>query len=116
MSSLTRLDTLTILQVSHAFLQRDEPRPLPFLGFMSAFNASVFCYAYMDTRALIYSLIVSTTVVNAFLLGLSSSIVLYRLSPWHPLARYPGPTLGKVSKWYMSFWIAKGTRHTKLHE
>lgn len=33
---------------------------------------------------------------------------LYRLSPIHPLARYPGPTLGKLSKIYLSYLSARG--------
>ncbi|GLB34094.1 putative cytochrome P450 [Lyophyllum shimeji] len=60
--------------------------------------------------------IVSIATVSAFVFGLCASVVAYRLSPWHPLATYPGPRLAKLSKWYMSFWVAKGTRHLKLQE
>ena len=33
---------------------------------------------------------------------LLSSIALYRISPWHPLARYPGPLLLKTSQVWMA--------------
>ncbi|KAF8069022.1 cytochrome P450 [Lyophyllum atratum] len=101
---------------SHVVFKRVEPRVLPLLGMISAIYVAVFSYVYNDTGRLSHSSLVSTVTVNAFILGLSASIAAYRLSPWHPLSRYPGPTLGKLSKWYMSFWIAKGNRHLKLQE
>ncbi|EPQ50635.1 cytochrome P450 [Gloeophyllum trabeum ATCC 11539] len=52
----------------------------------------------------------------SFLLSLAGTVVLYRLSPWHPLAKYPGPTSAKITKWWMAIWIAKGNRHLKLQE
>ncbi|KAG6808992.1 hypothetical protein H0H92_002067, partial [Tricholoma furcatifolium] len=50
---------------------------------------------------------------------LGASIVAYRLSPWHPLARYPGPLICKVSKFWFAFLSLGGRQHTyyfKLHE
>ena len=40
---------------------------------------------------------------TTFYTTLSTSIALYRLSPWHPMARYPGPVLAKLSKAYMVY-------------
>ena len=39
---------------------------------------------------------------------------LYRLSPFHPLAKYPGPTLGKLSKFYWSYLAARGDAYKVL--
>ena len=44
---------------------------------------------------------------------------LYRLSPFHPLAKYPGPTIAKASKLWGSYHSATGNIHRcykSLHE
>ncbi|KAJ6531192.1 cytochrome P450 [Mycena capillaripes] len=55
----------------------------------------------------------------AFLGSLSLSIVAYRLSPFHPLAQYPGPAIGKATKLW-SVWIScRGYKYIylkKLHD
>ncbi|KAF8640282.1 hypothetical protein AX16_010177 [Volvariella volvacea WC 439] len=50
---------------------------------------------------------------------LATSIVVYRLSPWHPLGKYPGPMLHRISKLRMAFIAWGGKQHihyTELHE
>ena len=43
-------------------------------------------------------------------------IAAYRLSPFHPLARYPGPILARLSKWW-SFWMATtGQKHRYIRD
>lgn len=37
-------------------------------------------------------------------LSYHAGLVLYYLSPFHPLAAYPGPVLGKASVWYQTYW------------
>ena len=46
-------------------------------------------------------------------------MVTYRLSPFHPLARVPGPLPFKVTKIWMASWCAMGMESrliTALHE
>ncbi|KAH8830807.1 cytochrome P450 [Flagelloscypha sp. PMI_526] len=45
------------------------------------------------------------------ILGLTASILLYRFSPWHPLASYPGPFLARGSNLWMSLHSVGGKRH-----
>ncbi|KAF8205670.1 high nitrogen upregulated cytochrome P450 monooxygenase 2 [Mycena galopus ATCC 62051] len=42
-----------------------------------------------------------------FISTLCSSIAIYRISPWHPLAHIPGPTMHKITKFW-SVWICSG--------
>lgn len=49
---------------------------------------------------------------TVYLITLFSSIVIYRLSPIHPLACFPGPRLAKVTQ----LWKNYHNSTTKLHE
>ena len=35
----------------------------------------------------------------------------YRLSPFHPLAKYPGPVIAKTSKWWAAYICTIGDSH-----
>lgn len=41
---------------------------------------------------------------------------IYRLSPFHPLAKYPGPVLAKLSMFWLSWISIQGARHVKVRE
>jgi hypothetical protein len=46
-------------------------------------------------------------------------LILYRLSPFHPLYNFPGPILLRVSEIPMLYYALKGTRHVavkRLHD
>ncbi|KAI1781948.1 hypothetical protein LXA43DRAFT_1069521 [Ganoderma leucocontextum] len=44
-----------------------------------------------------------------YLTTLAGSIFAYRFSPFHPLARYPGPLIGKLSGFWMAY-VSTGGR------
>ena len=46
-----------------------------------------------------------------YLATLVISTVVYRLSPFHPLARYPGPIGPRMSKFWMAFKCLGGSQH-----
>ncbi|KAK7450110.1 hypothetical protein VKT23_012992 [Stygiomarasmius scandens] len=50
----------------------------------------------------------------SFSMTLVTSIVLYRLSPFHPLAKVPGPTRMKISKAYLLWISTRGDRYQVL--
>lgn len=49
--------------------------------------------------------------LGLFLAFLLSSITIYRISPFHPLAKYPGPVICKISK----IWGAWLSHQGKIH-
>ncbi|VDC00540.1 unnamed protein product [Peniophora sp. CBMAI 1063] len=59
-------------------------------------------FSYMSAVALAYS--VHYTLIIAY-------TVIYRLSPFHPLAQYPGPILPRISKWYSTYVCKTGHLH-----
>ncbi|KAJ7656361.1 high nitrogen upregulated cytochrome P450 monooxygenase 2 [Mycena polygramma] len=103
------------LQLNHAILHRYEPpsanTPLVFLAVepvaLLLFNGGLYSCA-----RLLWSYIV-------FWGSLSLSVLAYRLSPFHPLAQYPGPAIGKATKLW-SLWISwrgyKYIYHKQLHD
>jgi hypothetical protein len=51
-----------------------------------------------------------------YLLALVASVAAYRLSPFHPLAKYPGPVLARVSRLWATRVAASGRQHEFSHE
>lgn len=62
---------------------------------------------------MVYSTLLAFPIYYAFM---GASIVAYRLSPLHPLARHQGPIVAKVSAFWMA-WIAScGKRHIYIEQ
>ncbi|KAI0706361.1 cytochrome P450 [Earliella scabrosa] len=56
----------------------------------------------------------ATAIAGTYFSTLASVTVAYRLSPWHPLAEYPGPLLWRVTSMFLTFVSLKGKRHFVL--
>ncbi|KAJ7583448.1 cytochrome P450 [Mycena floridula] len=81
------------------------------------YSLAVFVAAFMtlylsirgtdEDQAFVQTLKVST----AYIVSLATSTVLYRLSPFHPLAAYPGPFLWRMSSLFLTRVSLGGHRH-----
>ena len=61
----------------------------------------------------------AVTVFSVFFISLFTSITLYRVSPWHPLAKYPGPLICKLTQFHLATLSLRGKQHiyfAKMHE
>ncbi|EMD34271.1 hypothetical protein CERSUDRAFT_97529 [Gelatoporia subvermispora B] len=47
---------------------------------------------------------------------LSLSVVLYRISPFHPLGKYPGPLLHKITRLSFTLISVQGRQHTHIQQ
>lgn len=55
------------------------------------------------------------TIYTAYFTSLSTSVAAYRLSLFYPLAMYPGPVLGKITKLYGARVSWTGQQHLINH-
>jgi len=78
-------------------------------------SLSVLFLPYVNNNLILAVL----NVFGLFWSTLLTSILLYRLSPWHPLAKYPGPFICKLTKFYLAFLSLRGRQHiyySQLHK
>jgi hypothetical protein len=100
------------VQLSHLVCHYRAPASIP------AFLATLL----LPPAALSY-VVPSTSPVLGFFqhlalywISLGTSIAFYRLSPFHPLAKIPGPALAKVSRLWAARHVMAGRQHVLSHE
>ncbi|KAL1694972.1 cytochrome P450 [Schizophyllum commune] len=100
----------------HLIFNRFEPQDLTSLITLLLLVPSGLSTLFRPHSSILISILLAFT---TYLGTLLCSIVLYRLSPFHPLAGYPGPVLCKITKLY-SAWISLGGKqhfhYRRLHE
>ncbi|ETW79538.1 cytochrome P450 monooxygenase 1 [Heterobasidion irregulare TC 32-1] len=95
--------------IAHVVFNRLEPRGAAVIGILILGIPATLSIAL---RASFTSLLSSAAfTLSNYLLSLISSLCIYRLSPFHPLARFPGPVLFKLSR--IPAWILarSGVQH-----
>ncbi|KAJ7633031.1 cytochrome P450 [Roridomyces roridus] len=103
---------LKTFELHHIYFHKFEPRSakIPLLLLLVEPGALVLIFGGpISLRQLLLS-------YTLFWSSLSLSIVLYRLSPFHPLAQYPGPAISKVSKLWGATVAASGKQYLYLKE
>jgi hypothetical protein len=64
-------------------------------------------------------ILAALNVFGLFWSTLAISILVYRASPWHPLAKYPGPLICKLTKYHLAFLSLRGKQYlyySQLHK
>lgn len=102
---------LKLKQIVHLVYKKYEIQPSSYL----LTTLLLVCTPALSSTFLIprYSsvLLAYVTGFGLFYSSLASSIVAYRLGPWHPLAKYPGPRLARISKWWAVYLVRSGSSH-----
>ncbi|KAJ8090639.1 hypothetical protein PM082_018196 [Marasmius tenuissimus] len=107
---------------NHYVFHRHEPTKVTLYRTVALLFAEpllIYAFNYLFITHDPFSIRLLTLSYLTFFAVLLISIVLYRLSPFHPLANVPGPALAKVSKFYGVYVWIKGQRHIhykQLHE
>ena len=98
------------LQVTHAVFRNYEPQKsvFPALSAVVIVPAGIVAFHNKWHAAGILE------IYSVYLLALCTSVVLYRISPFHPLAKYPGPIWLRISKLPVLWIVYKGEYHLLL--
>ncbi|KAF7363917.1 hypothetical protein MSAN_01049800 [Mycena sanguinolenta] len=99
--------------VNHFFFHRYEPSSAN-IPFLLLAVQPVALLTFIGGPATSFAQLCGCYVV--FLGSLCLSITVYRLSPCHPLAHYPGPTLAKVTKLWDMWKVSQGYRYLYYKE
>lgn len=102
------LGIITWFTLNRQPIRGDYAVLLYFVSFASfCFLNSIFAY-YHPSRIILYWSIYTTSAL--------STTLLYRVSPFHPLANFPGPFWWRISSLKLAYISSKGKRHIVLHE
>ena len=104
-------------KVSHLLFRRFEPSStLSLATLLIVIPALLSIPIYYTARSPYTALPLAFA---AYWSGLLLFTLAYRLSPFHPLAKYPGPFLAKTSKWWAAYLSGIGDQHRfikRLHD
>ncbi|RDB27055.1 hypothetical protein Hypma_005050 [Hypsizygus marmoreus] len=110
------LQVVLLAAVTHQYFRRFEPKSLISLASILILEPAAFLAV---SGLVILNAASIFAVYVTFLLSLGLFIVLHRISPLHPLAKFPGPTINKVTQLW-SVWVQRnGHQHLvnkRLHD
>ncbi|THH05069.1 hypothetical protein EW146_g10002 [Bondarzewia mesenterica] len=100
--------------VSWIFLNRRTVRgDYAVIFFLATFPALYFCFRRVIANHAFFQ---TVKIAAIYFVSLTSSTLLYRLSPFHPLAAYPGPLVWRLSSMTLAAISYRGHRHLVLED
>ncbi|TCD68033.1 hypothetical protein EIP91_011644 [Steccherinum ochraceum] len=105
--------TVGVALLTHFIFNRYEPILFAIISFLLVLVPLCLSLPFQNSYGVSSSIGLSFTIYHATLLA---SIAVYRLSPFHPLARYPGPVLNKLSSWWLLRIGLSGKRHVFIQD
>ncbi|KAJ6608708.1 cytochrome P450 [Mycena sp. CBHHK59/15] len=100
--------------ICHWIFNRFEPRTVFHFFLLLLLPPLLLTPLILPHTSGIFSCVSLTFVV--YFSSLIMSVVIYRLSPFHPLANYPGPILCKISKLWFARVAMGGKQHMYYYE
>ncbi|KAJ7227446.1 cytochrome P450 [Mycena pura] len=97
----------------YLFLKRYEPTDVPLLVGLLVAPPLTVAFLQADLHDLFGALLRSCSYYYS---GLLFCILTYRISPLHPLSKYPGPMMCKISKIWLTFVASRGKLHRYVKE
>lgn len=94
-----------------AYLRTREYRGDVFLLIVTAACLALTGVGYSDNSPLTTAAFQAYIQVTIHLACVVIITILYRLSPFHPLARYPGPLINKITSFRLAYFVSTGKKH-----
>ena len=101
------------MQLTHLFFHNSYPKSLTTPSLLSAGVVGATLGPRLARSS--YPFSDAVLALGVYCVSVFTSIVLYRLSPFHPLAKHPGPALAKVTTLWGMYITWAGHRHLVLH-
>ncbi|KAJ6526246.1 cytochrome P450 [Mycena vulgaris] len=96
-------------QACHLYFKRYEPTdPISLTFLLLVLPATLALILAEETKSMFMSLLITYSLYYS---GLLVSIITYRVSPAHSLAKYPGPLACKISKLWLLYVSSQGKLH-----
>lgn len=102
------------MQITYRIFKRYEPDALLPVSILLVLVPSLLVsFVYLHAPTLILAIAFT---FSSYYTVLLAYVAVYRLSPYHPLARYPGPIENKLSKMTIAWETYRGKQYLYIKE
>ena len=75
-----------------------------------------YCVVSLSERPSHHAQSATLVLYLTYLTSLLAALLFYRLSPWHPLASYPGPVLARITSLWLTYSSLWGERYKAIDD